>query len=359
MRIRLQSSAIGFKKLLRSTSITILLVGCSSASSNSIQNKEKPSESPTAIELAVTHTPQVNNVTFLTMSVHVEGWKGENKNPEKFDRHAKIILDVAHEAHNAGAIFSFELSSEFAISSGAKGVVDELLSLGHAIEVHADVGGVGTPSFERLAEQLSTKFRQIHSLGVTPILVSGICSRGPFVEAALSAGYLMTTGVVEYCLTSLDDVYHPEGWNIDDCPSPSECHGNPGFSLSQKATPWYTTSSRSWTVPETDADFLIVIGESGATIKCLAEDDARSSGCEYNTKDIDKYAQLAESYVLHGEQSSEGRCCVFSTTISIGESPPEGFISDLLGSVSLLVDNGRAVWQTPQQVYERSTERKN
>ena len=356
MRIRLQSSAIDHKKLLLITSIAILLLGCSSPSSNSIQNKEKPSEPPSAIELAVTHAPQVDDVTFFTMSVHVEGWKEENKNPEKFDRHAEIILDVAHEAHNAGAIFSFELSSEFAISSGAKEVVDELVSLGHAIEVHADVGGVGTPSLERLTEQLSTKFSQIHSLGITPILVSGICSRGPFVEAALSAGYLMTTGVVEYCLTSLDVEYHPEGWNIDDCPSPSKCHGNPGFSISQKATPWYTSSSRSWTVPETDADFLIVIGESGATIKCLAEDDARSSGCEYNTKDIDKYAQLAESYVLHGEQSNESRCCVFSTTISIGESPPEGFISNLLRSVSLLVDNGRAEWQTPRQIYERLTQ---
>ena len=75
------------------------------------------------------------------MSVHVEGWVGEKRDSEKFDRHAQIVLNVAREAYQGGAIFSFELSSEFATSDGAKAVVDELLSLGHAVEVHADTGG--------------------------------------------------------------------------------------------------------------------------------------------------------------------------------------------------------------------------
>ena len=301
--------------------------------------------------------PQVTQeATIFTMSVHVEGWTGENRNPEKFDRHAEIILAVAHEASQAGGIFSFELSSEFATSSGAKDVVDQLLALGHAIEVHADVGGVGTPSLEELTGQLAVKFKQVQSLGVTPVLVSGICSRGPFVEAAISADFLITTGVVEYCLTSLDATHQPDGWNIGDCPSPAQCHGRPEFSLSQRATPWRTSSSSSWIVPELDGDFLIIVGESGTTVKCLAEDKVGSGGCRYSNKDINEYARLAESYVLHDEQSNDGRCCIFSTTISVGESPPEGFISELINSVSFLVDEGRAEWRTPHQIYLKLVE---
>lgn len=301
--------------------------------------------------------PQViQEATIFTMSVHVEGWTGENRNPEKFDRHADIILAVAHEASQAGGIFSFELSSEFATSFGAKDVVDQLLALGHAIEVHADVGGVGTPSLEELTRQLAVKFKQVQSLGVTPVLVSGICSRGPFVEAAISADFLITTGVVEYCLTSLDATHQPDGWNIGECSSPAQCHGRPEFSLSQRATPWRTSSSSSWIVPELDGDFLIIVGESGTTVKCLAEDEVGSGGCRYSNKDINEYARLAESYVLHDEQSNDGRCCIFSTTISVGESPPEGFISELINSVSFLVDEGRAEWRTPHQIYLKLVE---
>ena len=366
MRIRLQSSGMKFTKIVLGLVLISSLFGCSSTSPANTQEMGNPSDPDSTTEPATqppttepaTQPPKADKETFLTMSVHVEGWKGENKNTEKFDRHSQIIIDVAHEAHQAGAVFSFELSSEFATSSGAKGVVDELLSLGHAIEVHADVGGVGTPSLEELTRQLSVKYEQVQSLGVTPILVSGICSKGPFVEAALSAGYRITTGVVEYCLTSLDVSHHPKGWNIDECPSPSECHGNLGFSISRKATPWSTSSSENWTIPNSDGGLLIVVGESGATIKCLAEDDIGSNGCEYSFEDINEYARLAESYVLYGEESNDKRCCIFATTISVGGSPPEGFISELVSSISFLVDSGRAKWRTPLQIYERVTQLK-
>ena len=77
------------------------------------------------------------------------------------------------------------------------------------MEVHADTGGIGTPTLEEFGNKLTAKFKQLQDLGVTPILVSGICSRGPFVEAAIVAGYKVTTGIVEYCFTSLDPMYHP------------------------------------------------------------------------------------------------------------------------------------------------------
>jgi len=347
------SSKVKFPFRLLSFTCAAVLIGCSSTTPTSVTDAENtPTVNPTSKPVPALSQP-TDEATILTMSIHVEGWIGENRNSEKFDRHAAIVLDVAREAQQAGAIFSFELSSQFATSPGAKTIVDELLALGHAIEVHADVGGKGTPSFDDLKDQLSVKFRQVQDLGIDPILVSGICSKGPFIEAAIAAGFKITTGAVEYCLTSLDAMHHPAGWNIDECPSPSECHGAPGFDLSKKATPWRTSSSANWTVPDSDGDFFIAVGESGSTVKCLSENDVAATGCQYQNEDIREYVNLAESYVLYDEQSDDGRCCVFSTTISIGLPPPEGFISNLVDSLSSLVDDGRAQWLSPRQIYEK------
>ena len=146
-----------------------LFIGCSSPTTVSTNEGELPpqgnlSSTPTAF--ASEHTDEA---TYLTMSVHVEGWVGEKRNPEKFDRHAQIVLNVAREAHQGGAIFSFELSTEFATSDGAKAVVDELLSLGHAVEVHADTGGIGTPTLEEFGNKLTAKFKQVQDLSLIHI----------------------------------------------------------------------------------------------------------------------------------------------------------------------------------------------
>ena len=329
-----------------------LFIGCSSPTTVSTNEGELPPQgnlSSTPTPFASEHTDEA---TYLTMSVHVEGWVGEKRNPEKFDRHAQIVLNVAREAHQGGAIFSFELSTEFATSDGAKAVVDELLSLGHAVEVHADTGGIGTPTLEEFGNKLTAKFKQVQGLGVTPILVSGICSRGPFVEAAIAAGYKVTTGIVEYCFTSLDPMYHPEGWDIEACPSPSECHGDPDFPLVKNATPWKSSDSSSWLLPNEDGNLLIIVGESGATVKCLSEKVVKKTGCKYQVDDIEEYANLAETYVLLDEESVDSKCCVFSTTMSVGSPPPEGYVLSLVDSLSFLIDDGRAQWRSPRQIFQ-------
>ncbi len=326
------------------------LFGCTSSSSD-ILSSESDSDSATESEEHDSDSPNNSSYpTLLTISIHVEGWPSEQQNPVKFNQHAAIIIQMAQEAYAAGAVFSFELSSQFAMSPNAQAVVNDLLALGHGVEVHADVGGIGLPSLEELTDQLTRKYRQLEALGVTPVLVSGICSRGPFVEAALSAGFFMTTGVIEYCLTSLDQQYQPEGWDIDSCVSPAECHGNPGFTIPMKARPWKTSSSASWINPDPNGGLMIVIGESGSTVKCLAEVNVMASGCQYENDDIRKYAELAERYVLHSEENNENRCCVFSASMSVGSALPEGYITDLVRSVSWLIDEGRARWATPTQI---------
>jgi hypothetical protein len=288
----------------------------------------------------------------LLISIHVEGWEDENEYPAKFNHHADLILDTAHHAADQQAIFSFELSSTFALSPGAPPVVSELLSLGHSVEVHADVGGRGTPNLATLTEQLTAKYRQVSSLGSDPVLVSGICSRGPFVEAAIAAGFSLTTGAVEYCLTALDPSLQPPGFDPNACPNPSACHGRPPFDLVTRATPWFTSQTQSWVTPDPAGQLLIVIGESGASLPCLAERELTESGqCQADADDITEFARLAEEYATL-ESAIGDPCCVFSTSWSIGTAPPEGFTTALVSSVSHLVDNGTARWATPSQVLD-------
>ena len=88
-------------------------------------------------------------------------------------------------------------------------------------------------------------------------------------------------------------------------------------------------------------------------MKCLSEKVIEKTGCKYQVDDIEEYATLAENYVLLDEESGDSKCCVFSTTISVGSPPPEGYILSLVDSLSVLIDNGRAQWQSPLQVFQK------
>ena len=88
-------------------------------------------------------------------------------------------------------------------------------------------------------------------------------------------------------------------------------------------------------------------------MKCLSEKVIEKTGCKYQVDDIEEYATLAENYVLLDEESGDSKCCVFSTTISVGSPPPEGYILSLVDSLSFLIDDGRAQWQSPLQVFQK------
>lgn len=302
------------------------------------------------IAVTTTAAATTDQPLLLLVSIHVEGWEAENKSPAKFNQHAKIVLDTARHAADQQAVFSFELSSAFALSPGAPDVVNELLSLGHAVEVHADVGGHGDPNLATLTEQLIAKYHQISALGIDPVLVSGICSRGPFVEAAIAAGFSVSTGAVEYCLTALSPHLYPLGFEPGECPNPSSCHGRPPFDLATRATPWFTSQAQNWITPDPDGQLLMIIGESGASIPCLAERESLSDvKCQADTDDIAEFERLAELYASL-ETTHADPCCVFSTSWSIGTAPPDGFTTALVASVSHLLANGTARWATPSQV---------
>jgi len=319
-------------------SAVVLLAACTSATT-----LQPPAST-------LTDPPPSDGPALMTVSIHVEGWTAERDNPEVFDRHAAIILDTARAVADGGGIFWFELSTAFALAPGARAVVDELLALGHAVEVHADVGGQGTPNLAVLTEQLAAKRRQVADLGVDPVQVSGICADGPFVEAAIAAGFTTTTGSVEYCLVAVDPAVQPAGFDAATCTSPAQCHGPPPFDLATRATPWWVDATATWPVPDPSGRLLMMVGESGTSVPCMVEGWPREDPCTADDADIAEFARRAAEYAGLDAATHGGTCCVLSTSWSIGSAPPDGFTANLVASVAPLVADGAIAWATPADV---------
>lgn len=149
---------------------------------------------------------------YLGISVHVEGFKGEANNRLKYMRHRQALVETADAAEAHGARLSFELSAEFTAAMARWG--DDFASLmaarGHAIGVHADLGGTPIP-LDEFTHPLAERKAAIEAQGVTVTHVSGICSASDWVEAAIGAGFESATGIVEYCIKSIPAENRPPG----------------------------------------------------------------------------------------------------------------------------------------------------
>lgn len=318
-----------------------------SASSPGTSSPSTPATSAPATSLAGP-TPLL-----LGISIHVEGWEDEAENKEKFLVHRRAVEQMAIEASEAGMILTFELSRSFMTATRIweDDIIDVLVGHGQGIAVHADIGGRGNPTLNELVRPLREMRITLENLGAKTTHVSGICSRGPWIEAALEAGYTSTSGAVEYCLTSLDEENLPEGHqDIASCSSPSLCHGEPPMSVDQKLHPFLVDDSSDFlaelpTAREADA-LLLIIGEAGHSVSCLAEHDGGGAGCSAASDDLPFVAQSVEEYLLAMSTPihSASQTAILSWSWSVGESPSEGFTTELAELIAPYVDSGQIQW---------------
>ena len=240
-----------------------------------------------------TLTGHTYRVLYLAMSVHLEGWPVEE--PPVF---AKVIADLAAASEvysRYGAAITWE-SKELTEVSLVRGD-DTLLSIdagAHEVAVHADLGFSPTgdltqEAFEADLQVFSDDFRTL--FGRAPSSVSGICSELDWVEAALAADFGGVSGVVEYCLKSLDVV--PE--SVADCASPNRCHDGYPTDAQAKLHPWRASDSATWTRHDPAGPLVIVPEATG--LKCNAEKQTEDSptACEFTAADIDVYFDELEA----------------------------------------------------------------
>ncbi len=280
---------------------------------------------------------------FFGISIHVEGYTQEVEQRPLYERHRDIVLDLAADAVAAGAVLTFELDRTFIEASNLYDVdiVATLLGMGQGVAIHADVGGRGSPSLQRLRSDLVRMRTGLADLGLETTHVSGICSRGPWVEAALAAGFRSVAGAVEYCLTSLDEQYVPEGVDISGCPSPAECHGPLPLPDALRVHPFYVASSADFIRGDAEDGLLLIVGQSGGAVDCIGEGRSGGAGCVGDADDIAQVRVDIEEYLALHDPARVG-ALVYAW--SVGSVPAEGFARDLFAAVAPYVDDGRLTW---------------
>jgi hypothetical protein len=280
----------------------------------------------------------------IAMSIHVEGWQLEAGEQVQFQAHVAQLLELASTANDHGAVLTFELSPVFtqAVSTWHSDVLDQLVSLGHELAIHADVGGQGEPTLVEMVDQLQAQIARFEAAtGQRTDHVSGICSRGPWVEAAVEAGFTSMAGGVEYCMTSLAPEHVPEGFEwVAGCASPSVCHGPVPVPVEQAAPGWWASSSDDWIVDRTTGDLLILTGPLEGGLACFTYDDG--GPCPDQADDLATVETMVERYAATA--ASEGTTTVLPLTWSVGRVPAEGFAEALFSTVEDMVLAGTVDW---------------
>lgn len=279
----------------------------------------------------------------IALSIHVEGWVLEDEEPAQFDVHVGHLLDLAETAHEHGAVLTFELSPDFtrAVTRWNSDVLETLSGLGHEIAIHADAGGQGTPSVEELTADLEAQRALLEATGYTTRHVSGICSRGPWVEAAVAAGFTSMAGGVEYCLTSLLPEHVPEGYEwISECPGPASCHGPVPVAAEQAAFGWWASSSEDWILDASEGDLLILTGPFEGQLSCFKWNDG--GPCPDQAENLATIEAMVEEYIELARTS--GATTVLPLTDSVGGVPAEGFPEALFATIDSYVEDGSLQW---------------
>ena len=253
----------------------------------------------------------------LAISIHAEGF--DDRNPAAYGRHLEALEQVAAEAERAGVTLTFELSLPFA--EGARtaddGWVAGLPARGHAVGVHADLGFPPMPPgrFERRLAEHKALVEEL--LGATVTHVSGVCSEAPWVEPVAAAGFEAATGMVEFCLKSLDDP-PPQ---VAACGNPADCHDPVPTETARALHPWRTSTSADWLDPDPAGDLWLIPNREMPA-------------------DADELASLVARYADEREPGSTSSL-VFAW--SIGSPPRPGFVTELAAALAGMADSIRWV----------------
>ena len=176
--------------------------------------------------------------------------------------------------------------------------------------------------------------------------MSGICSTEDWVGAAIEAGYGGVSGVVEYCLLSLDDI--PE--ESADCPSPKDCHNPYPSDMEDKIHPWRTSDGRTWTTPDPEGELIVLPAATG--LKCQAEKLIEDSptGCEFKADDLDLFfADLDEALALVDPTQLN----TFKGTYSQGAALDLTLQEDWLMRLQPYLDDGSVQWATITEIMDK------
>ncbi len=278
---------------------------------------------------------ETQEVLNLGIMVHLEGWN-DGVDEASFERHAALLRDYATLFEQYGAKLTLE-SKE--MTEGAirwhDNVLLEMENRGHAIGVHADVGGSRKDSTGKMEADLARMKSQLESLGVTVRHVSGVNSHCDWVTATADAGFEFVTGVVSYALLSLPPRERPI--TIPDNARPGEFHEAYPFNMEGRLHPWRAENGSNW-ISDTPNGRIVIIPSGGGLAYSYeeAQDKAEQSGTQDFTIESDKSTQPYTYYVAW----------------SFGKALDIGLVEQWLQVVNKYVVSGKVQWRTIPEMYD-------
>ncbi len=286
-------------------------------------------------------------VLYLGMMVHLEGWKDEAQNEERFNQHVSLMREYASLFETYGAKLTWESKevTEGVIQWGDN-VLKEMEERGHGIGVHADTGGQRNYDCSQFNQDLFVKKKQLESLGVTVRHASGVVSHCDWVAAMLDAGYEFTTGMVAYGVMSLPEEMRPQEYR--DCPNPSSCHDVYPEALEERIHPWRMNSGLDW-IEHDPAGKLVMLPASNG-LACF--DEARNnSGCDqdFSQADIDLFFQELDQAIAIIDP---GQVNMYYVGWSLGKALDKDLMEAWLQRIQPYVAAGKVEWKTLPEMYD-------
>jgi len=293
----------------------------------------------------------------LGMMVHIEGWTGEEKDEDKFNKHVDAVLAMADIFEANGAVATFEARPEFirAQDNWGRNVLQELKDRGHGVGIHADVGGQAPEDGTDLAlmtKQLKDMRVEGDKLtGIKMKHASGVCSKLDWAKALIDAGYEFTTGNVSYCAMSMPEEIRPEEYK--NCESPMACHETYPSNINQVLHPWRVSDAQDWLYDDRDGE-LVIMASDGVLYGMAEEKEAgkvEKTKKDFTTEDLDVYIERLEEALAAVDP---GQVNTLYVAWSIGDADRAGdpLLDEWLKRVQPYVDENKVVWKSINDMYD-------
>jgi len=286
-------------------------------------------------------------VLYLGIMVHLEGWSDEVQNEEGFNQHARLIREYATLFETYGAKLTWE-SKEVTDASiqWDDNVLKEMEERGHAVGVHADIGGERNYDCSKFAKDLLFEKKQLESLGVTVRHASGTVSRCDWVTAMVDAGYEFATGVVAYGVMSMPENMRPAEYRS--CPTPSKCHDVFPQELEDRIHPWRMNSGLDWINHDPTGKLVILPASNG--LACFDESQS-DSGCDqdFSSADVDLFFQELDQAIALADPNQVN---MYYVGWSLGKELDSALLEEWLQRVEPYVAAGKVEWKTLPEMYD-------
>jgi hypothetical protein len=299
---------------------------------------------------------EVQTVLNLGIMVHLEGWN-DGANEDSFHVHAAKLREYAALFEKYGAKLTLE-SKE--VTDGCihwgDNVLLEMQQRGHAVAIHADVGGSKTDTVASMISDLTLMKFHLESLNITFRHVSGIVSHCDWVKACVDTGFKFVTGVVSYALLSLPPEIRPI--TIPDDAKPSQYHTAYPFTMEGKIFAWRVKSGADWIYDNPSGKLVIM--PSGGGLANAYEESQNPFGLigsqNFTPEDIAAFEQELLEMLAYIKSSKPTQPCTYYISWSFGKALDKVLLEKWLQMIDKYVDAGQVRWQTIPEMYEKYVE---